>query len=76
ITDVDNATVQEMVQLQVPSPDMLTRTLLPGMIRTRSGAIDAVSSIWGETGASSEVLYSMAKGSQHSFVNGLAQELA
>ncbi|WP_420976470.1 elongation factor P 5-aminopentanone reductase [Bacillus vallismortis] len=76
ITDVDNATVQEMVQLHVASPYMLTRNLLPGMIRNRSGAIVAVSSIWGETGASCEVLYSMAKGAQHSFVKGLAKELA
>lgn len=30
ITDVDNATVQEMVQLHVASPYMLTRNLLPG----------------------------------------------
>lgn len=76
ITDVDNATVQEMVQLHVASPYMLTRNLLPDMIRNKSGAIVAVSSIWGETGASCEVLYSMAKGAQHSFVKGLAKELA
>ncbi|MBK4203021.1 SDR family oxidoreductase [Bacillus subtilis] len=76
ITDVDNATVHEMVQLHVASPYMLTRNLLPGMIRNKSGAIVAVSSIWGETGASCEVLYSMAKGAQHSFVKGLAKELA
>ncbi|MEG7378272.1 SDR family oxidoreductase [Bacillus subtilis] len=76
ITDVDNATVQEMVQLHVASPYMLTRNLLSGMIRNRTGAIVAVSSIWGETGASCEVLYSMAKGAQHSFVKGLAKELA
>ncbi|MGG1345923.1 EF-P-5 aminopentanone reductase [Bacillus subtilis] len=76
ITDVDNATVQEMVQLHVASPYMLARNLLPGMIRNKSGAIVAVSSIWGETGASCEVLYSMAKGAQHSFVKGLAKELA
>ena len=76
ITDVDNATVQEMVQLHVASPYMLTRNLLPGMIRNKSGAIVAVSSIWGEIGASCEVLYSMAKGAQHSFVKGLAKELA
>ncbi|MBU2659060.1 elongation factor P 5-aminopentanone reductase [Bacillus cabrialesii] len=76
ITDVDNATVQEMVQLHVASPYMLTRNLLPHMIRNKSGAIVAVSSIWGETGASCEVLYSMAKGAQHSFVKGLAKELA
>ncbi|MFB0636006.1 elongation factor P 5-aminopentanone reductase [Bacillus rugosus] len=76
ITDVDNTTVQEMVQLHVASPYMLTRNLLPGMIRNKTGVIVAVSSIWGETGASCEVLYSMAKGAQHSFVKGLAKELA
>ncbi|MGK9429123.1 elongation factor P 5-aminopentanone reductase [Bacillus atrophaeus] len=76
ITDVDNSTVQDMVQLHIASPFILTRNLLPSMIKKKTGAIVAVSSIWGETGASCEVLYSMAKGAQNSFVKGLAKELA
>jgi 3-oxoacyl-[acyl-carrier protein] reductase len=68
--------VQDMVQLHVSSPFLLTRNLLPAMIRKKSGAIVAVSSIWGETGASCEVIYSMTKGAQNVFVKALAKELA
>lgn len=35
-----------------------------------------ITSIWGEIGASCEVLYSMVKGGQNSFVKALAKELA
>lgn len=48
ITDVDNSTVQDMVQLHIASPFILTRNLLPGMIKKKTGAIVAVSSIWGK----------------------------
>lgn len=35
-----------------------------------------MSSVWGETGASCEVLYSMVKGAQNALIKGLAKELA
>ncbi|WP_307894425.1 elongation factor P 5-aminopentanone reductase [Bacillus swezeyi] len=76
ITDMPDTAVQEMVQLHVSSPFLLTRNLLPAMLRKKSGAIVAISSIWGETGASCEVLYSMTKGAQNLFVKALAKELA
>ncbi|MCJ2145683.1 SDR family oxidoreductase [Bacillus sp. B19-2] len=76
VTDMTDEAVQDMVQLHVSSPFLLTRNLLPAMIRKKSGAIVAVSSIWGETGASCEVLYSMTKGAQNVFVKALAKELA
>ena len=75
ITDVTDDTAREMVQLHVTSPFLLARNLVPGMIR-KSGGIVAIGSVWGETGASCEVLYSMVKGAQHSFVKALAKELA
>ncbi|WP_438422127.1 elongation factor P 5-aminopentanone reductase [Bacillus siamensis] len=76
ITDVTDDTAREMVQLHVTSPFLLARNLVPGMIRKKSGGIVAIGSVWGETGASCEVLYSMVKGAQHSFVKALAKELA
>ncbi|KXZ15014.1 3-ketoacyl-ACP reductase [Bacillus nakamurai] len=76
ITDVTDETARQMVQLHVTSPFMLARNLVPGMIRKKSGGIVAIGSVWGETGASCEVLYSMVKGAQHSFVKALAKELA
>ncbi|WFA06995.1 SDR family oxidoreductase [Bacillus sp. HSf4] len=76
VTDMSDEAVQDMVQLHVSSPFLLTRNLLPAMLRKKAGAIVAISSIWGETGASCEVLYSMTKGAQNLFVKALAKELA
>lgn len=42
----------------------------------RGGAIVAVSSVWGETGASCESVYSASKGAVIAFVKSLAKELA
>jgi 3-oxoacyl-[acyl-carrier protein] reductase len=46
------------------------------MVKKREGNIIVISSIWGIVGASCEVLYSMVKGGQNSFVKALAKELA
>ncbi|MGE6631499.1 elongation factor P 5-aminopentanone reductase [Bacillus sp. NPDC077027] len=76
MTDTEQETLTEMVQLHVSSPYLLTQLLLPAMIQKKSGSIVVVSSIWGEAGASCEVLYSMVKGAQNAFIKGLAKELA
>ncbi|WP_027408753.1 elongation factor P 5-aminopentanone reductase [Anoxybacteroides tepidamans] len=76
ITDMSDGLVQKMVQLHVTSPILLTKKLLPSMIKKKSGNIIVVSSIWGLTGASCEVVYSMVKGGQNAFVKALAKELA
>ncbi|MEK4845998.1 elongation factor P 5-aminopentanone reductase [Bacillus altitudinis] len=76
VTDTEKEILASMVQLHVTSPYELTQSILPAMIQKKSGRIIAVSSIWGETGASCEVLYSMVKGAQNAFIKGLAKELA
>ncbi|RAK23438.1 3-oxoacyl-[acyl-carrier protein] reductase [Anoxybacillus vitaminiphilus] len=76
ITDMSDELVTKMVQLHVTSPFLLTKKLLPHMISQKSGNIVVISSIWGLTGASCEVLYSMVKGGQNTFVKALAKELA
>jgi 3-oxoacyl-[acyl-carrier protein] reductase len=76
VTDMTDEQVQQMVQLHVTSPFLLTKRLLPSMIKKRSGQIVVISSIWGLTGASCEVLYSMVKGAQNTFVKALAKEVA
>ncbi|MEH7222627.1 SDR family oxidoreductase [Bacillus sp. JJ1566] len=76
MTDFDKKTVEEMVQLHVNTPYLLTKELLPTMITRKKGNIIVISSIWGITGASCEVLYSMVKGGQISFVKALAKEVA
>lgn len=74
--DVPEHIVQEFVQLQLTSPFRLIQHLIQPMIRAKKGRIIFVSSIWGLTGASTEVLYSMVKGGQNTFVKALAKEIA
>ncbi|WP_409305488.1 elongation factor P 5-aminopentanone reductase [Peribacillus sp. SCS-155] len=76
ITDMDNDTVEKMIQLHVTSPFLLSKVLLPKIMYKDRSSIVAVTSIWGETGASCEVLYSMVKGGQNAFVKALSKELA
>ena len=45
------------------------------MVSQQKGVILAVSSMWGQTGASCEALYSASKGAVDSYVKALAKEL-
>lgn len=76
ISDMDDKVVSEMVQLHVTSPFQLTKELLPKLMYQDRAAIVAVTSIWGQTGASCEVLYSMVKGGQNAFIKALSKEVS
>lgn len=76
ISDMDERLVGDMVQLHVTSPFQLTKELLPKLMYQEKAAIVAVTSIWGQTGASCEVLYSMLKGGQNAFIKALSKEVA
>lgn len=68
--------MDEMLTLHVKAPWLITRQLLPKMLQKKTGKIVFISSIWGEVGASYEVVYSTVKGAQNSFVKSLAKEVA
>lgn len=53
----------------------LTNAVIPNMVSQKSGVILAVSSMWGQTGASCEALYSASKGAVDSYIKALAKEL-
>ncbi|MDQ0227542.1 elongation factor P 5-aminopentanone reductase [Metabacillus niabensis] len=76
MTDMSEEEMNQMIAIHLTSPFKLTQKIIPSMIRKKSGNIIVISSIWGITGASCEVLYSMVKGGQNSFVKALAKELA
>lgn len=76
ITDMNDLEIDQMIQLHIASPFRIAQKLIPSMVRKKSGNIIVISSIWGITGASCEVLYSMVKGGQNSFVKALAKEVA
>lgn len=68
--------MDNMLTLHVKAPWMITQHLLPAMIQRRTGKVIFITSIWGETGSSNEVIYSTVKGAQNSFVKALAKEAA
>ena len=53
----------------------LCREIVPGMVERKSGCIVNISSMWGQTGASFESVYSASKGGVDAFTKALAKEL-
>ena len=68
--------LEKMTMVHITSPILLTKELFPKMIRQQHGNIVLMTSIWGQTGAACEVVYSTVKGAQISFVKSLSKELA
>lgn len=75
-TDTSEADWAEMLDTNVLPVIAACRSALPHMIRKKSGTILNVSSVWGNTGASCEVLYSATKGAVNTFTRALAKEVA
>lgn len=76
IQDVTHEDFRRLFSVNFEAPFFLTRAFVPSMIARQSGTIINVGSIWGETGASCEVLYSATKGAMTAFTKALAKELA
>lgn len=76
ITDVSAEEMSAMIQLNLTSPFMIVQKLVSKLKMQSNASIVTVTSIWGDTGASCEVLYSMLKGGQNAFVKALSKELA
>ena len=76
VTDVKPKDLEEMINIHISSPFIIIQKLLPKLFKSKKASIVAVTSIWGETGASCEVLYSMLKGGQNAYVKALSKELA
>lgn len=74
--DATESVMDEMIALHIKAPWKICNRLLPEMIKRKSGKIIIITSIWGDVGASNEVIYSSVKGSQNSFVKALAKETA
>ncbi|HJV46677.1 MAG TPA: SDR family oxidoreductase [Bacillota bacterium] len=75
-TDTSLEDLDRLDRVNIRAPYLLAQKCAPSMIRQRFGRIINISSIWGMTGASCEVLYSMTKGALLSFTKALAKELA
>lgn len=74
--DVSPEAYDRLMNVNFAAPFFLTRAFLPAMIRKQSGVILNIASIWGQTGASMETLYSASKGALIAFTKALAKETA
>jgi 3-oxoacyl-[acyl-carrier protein] reductase len=76
LQDTSDADLEKTIALHVTAPILITKSLLPKLIAKKRGSILFISSIWGQTGAACETVYSAAKGAQIAFAKALAKELA
>ncbi len=68
--------IQKIVSTNLLGSMYLTKHVLNHMISRKNGNIINISSMWGEVGASCEVLYSTTKGGLNLFTKSLAKEVA
>ncbi len=87
---INNAGISHVGLFQDMTPDQWDRIMkvnfysvlqmshaaVPAMLHAHSGHIINISSVWGNVGASCEVVYSASKGAVNSFTKALARELA
>ena len=75
VTDFSADDFDKIFNINVRSIFLLNNALLPDMIHRKSGCIINISSIWGISGASCEVLYSAAKAAVIGYTKALAKEV-
>ena len=73
--DITDEDWNKMIQTNLNSVFYCTQEVLPTMIHNKEGNIINISSIWGITGASCEVHYSVAKAGIDGMTKALAKEL-
>ena len=66
---------EKIINTNLYSVFAMTQEVLPNMIHNKKGCIINISSIWGEVGASLEVLYSTSKAGINGMTKALAKEL-
>ncbi|MCU9612039.1 SDR family oxidoreductase [Caldibacillus lycopersici] len=76
LTNMQMTDIHNLISLHLTAPIVITKTLLPKLIQRKTGSIIFISSIWGQTGASCETVYSGVKGGQISFAKALSKEVA
>ena len=74
--EMSDADWREVMSTNLDALFYTCRHAIPLMLRSHSGKIINISSVWGNVGASMEVAYSASKGGVGSFTKALAKELA
>ena len=65
-----------VINTNLTSAFLMSKHIIPYMIKKQKGHIINISSVWGNVGASMEAAYSASKGGINSFTKALAKELA
>ncbi|MFC3790944.1 elongation factor P 5-aminopentanone reductase [Paenibacillus sp. GCM10012307] len=76
LSDVTDEEWDHVMAINLKGMFLCCQLFMPSMISRKYGRIINVSSVWGMSGASCEVLYSTTKGGMNAFTKALAKELA
>lgn len=76
LTDLSGQRISELISVDLTGAILCSKAVIPSMVREKKGSIINISSMWGETGASCEAVYSAAKAGLIGFTKALAKELA
>ncbi|NLZ46645.1 MAG: 3-oxoacyl-ACP reductase FabG [Clostridiales bacterium] len=74
-TSISNQKLEELISVNLTGAMHCSRAVLPNMINNQFGNIINISSMWGEVGASCEVVYSATKAGLIGFTKALAKEV-
>ena len=74
LEDTSSNDMEQIWKTHVQSPMSIIGELAPKLRRFNTSYIVFIGSIWGETGAAGETVYSAVKGAQHAFVKAYAKE--
>ena len=75
VSDFSRDEMKRTMEVNLGGVINAVRAVVPAMISAGEGAIVALSSVWGQTGASCKSVYSASKGAVNAFVMSLAKEL-
>ncbi len=74
--DASQDEIEKIVNINLMGNIYMTKCVLKHMVSKGYGRIVNISSMWGETGASCEALYSATKGGINGFTKAIAKEMA
>lgn len=73
--DTDPAVIRRLAETDMLGPILLSRAVLPGMVRRGSGTLLYVSSLTGKVGTPQRTVYAASKHALHGFADSLRAEL-
>lgn len=74
--DMNEKQWEKIINVNLNGVINCSHNVIPHMVRKKAGCIVNVSSMWGNVGASCEVIYSASKGAVNLFTKALAKEMA